>query len=1174
MLLVCFALLNTNVIFAQMNATSVDSFNNTPDSSYGNYGDEPISHPENTTSLTGDACPTGKAESDSGGNVVDDYLESEVQYAAYGNQKNESQQYAAYGEAAGAGNYTPVDLVPYQNSTGALWVRYWSMDAVNLEELKAAGITDIFLDSEALTNSKYQNSSARFLQNAQESGIRVSVWVNCFKPNSTWIDPANESSATYITDLLSRIGILTGRAGINGVHLDYIRYPGNAYQQVNGTTSINSFVSRVRDVVKAIKPDALLSAALMPEGAVNAYYYGQNYTELANYLDVLVPMIYKGNYNKNTSWIGSVTNYIVSQSAGTPVWTGILTYQSDNNLTTIGADELFGDVVSALKNGADGYVLFRYGLLDEGFFEYSSAMHNPTAGENSNNPISFSPGSIKDAASRVKEYIESNQRLPNFVTINNRQLNMSEYLYLLAKVLELNSGSNTPVAYKKIIEPLAPMGDPVNGTLNKSEYLDIASRLVKFMDTNLIAPNFASSSLGKIRFENLVYSMSRAVDFVNKNNQLPNFVTVLNIDLSTPGQGTAPVSPPPTSGFSLSSIQDAASRVNEFIASNQKLPNFVTINQKQLNMSEYLYLLLKATTQTNTNNNNPINHQNITEPTNSTGNMETGTLNKAQYLDLAQRILQFMETNKQAPNFATHNQARIKYENLIYAYTRIMDFTKNNNQLPHTVNIINIQGGTAPANPPTNNNPNAFTLASIQDAANRVKTFIETNQKLPNFVTINQKQLNMSEYLYLLLKATTQTNTNNNNPINHQNITEPTNSTGNMETGTLNKAQYLDLAQRILQFMETNKQAPNFATHNQARIKYENLIYAYTRIMDFTKNNNQLPNTVNIINIQGGTAPVNPPTNNNPNAFTLASIQDAATRVKTFIETNQKLPNFVTINQKQLNMSEYLYLLLKATTQTNTNNNNPINHQNITEPTNSTGNMETGTLNKAQYLDLAQRILQFMETNKQAPNFATHNQARIKYENLIYAYTRIMDFTKNNNQLPNTVAIIGGISSSGSSLTTPYQGEGLNQYLVATQNCQVNNAQIQSLSASLTSGLNNNWDKAEAIFNWVRNNLRYEFYYNTKYGAVNTLVNRSGNCVDHTHLVVALSRAAGIPARYAHGDCTFNSGSTYGHVWAEILIGNQWYAADATSYSNSLGIINSWNTATVVMKGRHSNLPW
>ncbi|MBU4547942.1 MAG: transglutaminase family protein, partial [Euryarchaeota archaeon] len=232
--------------------------------------------------------------------------------------------------------------------------------------------------------------------------------------------------------------------------------------------------------------------------------------------------------------------------------------------------------------------------------------------------------------------------------------------------------------------------------------------------------------------------------------------------------------------------------------------------------------------------------------------------------------------------------------------------------------------------------------------------------------------------------------------------------------------------------------------------------------------------------------------------------------------------------------------------------------------------------NKAQYLDLVQKILQFMETNQQAPNFATHNQARIKYENLIYAYTRIMAFTKNNKQLPNTVAIIGGISSSssGSSLTTPYQGEGLNQYLVATQNCQVNNAQIKSLAASLTGGLNNNWDKAEAIFNWVRNNLRYEFYYNTKYGAVNTLANRSGNCVDHAHLVVALSRAAGIPARYAHGDCTFNSGNTYGHVWAEILISKEWYAADATSYSNSLGIINSWNTATVVMKGRHSNLPW
>ncbi|MGZ7108545.1 MAG: transglutaminase-like domain-containing protein, partial [Methanobacterium sp.] len=58
--------------------------------------------------------------------------------------------------------------------------------------------------------------------------------------------------------------------------------------------------------------------------------------------------------------------------------------------------------------------------------------------------------------------------------------------------------------------------------------------------------------------------------------------------------------------------------------------------------------------------------------------------------------------------------------------------------------------------------------------------------------------------------------------------------------------------------------------------------------------------------------------------------------------------------------------------------------------------------------------------------------------------------------------------------------------------------------------------------------MGYSFYYDTRYGALGTLNNRAGNCCDQTHLVVALSRAAGLPARYVHGDCTFASGNRYG----------------------------------------------
>jgi transglutaminase-like putative cysteine protease len=150
----------------------------------------------------------------------------------------------------------------------------------------------------------------------------------------------------------------------------------------------------------------------------------------------------------------------------------------------------------------------------------------------------------------------------------------------------------------------------------------------------------------------------------------------------------------------------------------------------------------------------------------------------------------------------------------------------------------------------------------------------------------------------------------------------------------------------------------------------------------------------------------------------------------------------------------------------------------------------------------------------------------------------------------------------------------LSDYLKETKNCQVSNSKIQSLSYNLTCNASTNLEKATNIFNWVRDNLDYSFYYCTKNGAVNTLNTKVGNCCDHTHLVVALARAAGIPARYMHGDCTFNSGNVYGHVWGQLYVDGKWYSADATSYSNTLGTIKNWNTGTAFVHNVYASLPW
>ena len=133
---------------------------------------------------------------------------------------------------------------------------------------------------------------------------------------------------------------------------------------------------------------------------------------------------------------------------------------------------------------------------------------------------------------------------------------------------------------------------------------------------------------------------------------------------------------------------------------------------------------------------------------------------------------------------------------------------------------------------------------------------------------------------------------------------------------------------------------------------------------------------------------------------------------------------------------------------------------------------------------------------------------------------------------------------------------------------------VAALAKSLTAGSTSNPNKATKIFNWVRDNINYAFYYNTKYGAAGTLQHRQGNCVDTSHLLIALSRAAGITSRYVHGTCQFSSGTWYGHVWAQLYVNGKWVTADATSSRNSLGVIKNWNTGTYKLVGVYNTLPF
>ncbi len=115
--------------------------------------------------------------------------------------------------------------------------------------------------------------------------------------------------------------------------------------------------------------------------------------------------------------------------------------------------------------------------------------------------------------------------------------------------------------------------------------------------------------------------------------------------------------------------------------------------------------------------------------------------------------------------------------------------------------------------------------------------------------------------------------------------------------------------------------------------------------------------------------------------------------------------------------------------------------------------------------------------------------------------------------------------------------------LAAEPLLQVNNAKLLTLVNRLRVGTTNRRELAERLVTWVHDSLRKEVTVSVP-DALRVLDQRKGDCNEHTQLLVALARTAGIPARTASG-LAYLRGRFYFHAWPELYLG-QWVAVDPT----------------------------
>lgn len=144
-------------------------------------------------------------------------------------------------------------------------------------------------------------------------------------------------------------------------------------------------------------------------------------------------------------------------------------------------------------------------------------------------------------------------------------------------------------------------------------------------------------------------------------------------------------------------------------------------------------------------------------------------------------------------------------------------------------------------------------------------------------------------------------------------------------------------------------------------------------------------------------------------------------------------------------------------------------------------------------------------------------------------------------------------------------------YLHSTRNCDIADPLVVSTMQEVTAGCTSELQMAKALFDYSRDEWEWENYYNSSRGAVKTIRDKAGNCCDLSHALIAMCRAAGLPARYMHGMCQFQSGEI-GHVFVEIYAAGSWHLCDPSNNSNQFDGHN-WKHMNT-FNGRYSELPF
>ena len=236
-------------------------------------------------------------------------------------------------------------------------------------------------------------------------------------------------------------------------------------------------------------------------------------------------------------------------------------------------------------------------------------------------------------------------------------------------------------------------------------------------------------------------------------------------------------------------------------------------------------------------------------------------------------------------------------------------------------------------------------------------------------------------------------------------------------------------------------------------------------------------------------------------SYKYSEIVKKAKEIKASVEKEYKKPS-----------ANWSYYFAKSIIKPNTD----IKKITVKSPSKSTGNDFGRQITKSQYLDMAKRLIAYVEKHNQMPNNIKISNKLMRGSDYTYMFARILVYYDTNKALPkyanvNSKAFIRPVETTNEVYKYFVKKTGLKPKYI------------------------------DDVCDWVRDKVDYEFYFDDHKSNKQVIDSRAGNCTDLLQFLVNMAIAMGYKYKVIHTQCR-QSGT--GHVYGMFKKDGDWFIRD------------------------------